>query len=377
MRRPEHPERRAPAAGREHPADLGEHHGRPGRGRPRTAGPSWSRSGSRTASAARGNFTFYWLVDTPAIIFATESLGDGQAGETYSDQFFVAEGVPPFVYELVEEGLPEDYTSDKSTQPRPRTRTPTCIYNPGAPPTVNPAGGAGEDRRERLPRSDRPGAGLRRRRTRACRPRASCSSRPRARSHGHPAPSRHLLRELPRAEQPGAELLRPARVGDVRLRDHRVAADRARTRPTRWTAPSRPTPPYAEIAEAEQGVVYNPDGGPAGLQLLATGGVPAGRAHGRPARRARRPSPRGETQRRVRLGDRLGPGRRGEPAHPGMELLTRAAIFRVVDGQEDNLVPQFDQALGFTAIGLRAADAAGHDGHREGHASRSVRTGSS
>jgi hypothetical protein len=48
--------------------------------------------------------TVYWKIDTPPIQIVTTSLADGRCGSIYSERVFVIDGVPPFVFALVEDG---------------------------------------------------------------------------------------------------------------------------------------------------------------------------------------------------------------------------------------------------------------------------------
>jgi hypothetical protein len=185
---------------------------------------------------------------------------------SYSEQVFVAEGVPPFVFEFVEEGMPADYTQDKADNPELDPNT-NVIYNADAPPTVTPAGA--------LVKID---------------------------ETYYPAPSADVTYDgVPPEgalldEETGSFSGIPRRRGSYTVHLHVVSTlvpnsfgqhawgtldftidpappieqDPAYTLDTSFAA----TPPYTAIQEAMKGEIYNPDGGPNGLALLATGGVP-------------------------------------------------------------------------------------------------------
>ena len=125
------------------------------------------------------------------------------------------------------------------------------------------------------------------------------------------------------------------------------------------------TPPYARIAEAQKDEIYNPDGGPLGLQLLATGGVPRGRDHRRPARLAGHDAP-GETNGAYAWTMDWDPDNQGNLPVPEMEFLA-SGVLRVIVGREAYLVPQFDQALSFTASDSALPVQYASTAHGEGH----------
>ena len=80
-----------------------------------------------------------WRIATPALIFASDSMPDGVAGSPYSASMAVAEGVPPFLFELVT-GIPS---------PNDNLDTSWVYDSPNAPvlpganaPTLTPVGNA-------------------------------------------------------------------------------------------------------------------------------------------------------------------------------------------------------------------------------------------
>jgi len=289
-------------------------------------------------------FTFYWLVDTPAIIKATEDLLDGQAGTVYSDTFLVAEGVPPFVHEFVEVGLPVGYTSDKSTNPELDPAT-DVIYNPGTPPTVTPPEALNKIDASVYPGPTEPG------------PDYSVAFQ------GAPSEGMRLF------ENSGSLSGIPRRRGTFSVNWHvrsalvpnsfgqhawatfeyDIAGAPAIVQDPSYTLEGvfTVTPPYARIEEAQQGLIYNPDGGPAGLQLWAVGGVPQDGRTDAPHESQTSVDP-SEVEGAHTWSVNWDPDSEGNAAIPYMEL-TPDGIFRIEDGHEDDLVPQFEQALGFTA----------------------------
>ena len=300
-----------------------------------------------------GYFTFYWLVKTPPIIFATDSLGNGQAGVTYSDQIYVAEGVPPFAYELVEVGLPEDYTSDKSTNPALDPNT-NVIYNPGAPPTVTPPGALVKIDATVYPAPNDLGPAYD----------VSHQGAPSegvvmyeetgvlsgiARRRGTFSINAHVSSTLvPNSFGQHAW----GTVGFEIFQSPPITHDPAYTLDPAFTT----TPPYARLQEAMKGEIYNPDLGPNGLQILATGGVPDDGYTDAPHASQQVVDP-AETPGAYKWvidwnpdGDfGVGPGL---GVIPGMEL-TGLGVFRIMEvgdvPQVDDLIPQFDQALEFSA----------------------------
>jgi hypothetical protein len=296
------------------------------------------------------NFSFYWLVDTPAIIFATEALSDGQAGATYSDQIFVAEGVPPFVFEFVEDGLPADYTSDKSTNPGLDPNT-DVIYNPGSPPTVTPATALQKIDASAYPSPADLGPGY-------------------DVSHQGVPPEGMVL-----YEDSGSLSGIPRRRGTFSVNAHvqsslvpnsfgqhawgtlqfSIAASGPIVHDPGYTLDPAFTlvKPYARLQEASKGETYNPDGGPNGLQLAATGGVPDDGLTDAPHASQASTDPL-ETPGAFKWTIDWNPD--SDPGFgpiPGMEL-TNGGVFRIVeDGAgnplSDDLIPQFDQSLAFTA----------------------------
>jgi len=75
---------------------------------------------------------FQWKIDTPPIIIANNALADGQAGATYSDGIQPVDGVPPFAFELVDT-LPGD-DGDVDTV---ANQYDDITYPPGFTPTVD------------------------------------------------------------------------------------------------------------------------------------------------------------------------------------------------------------------------------------------------
>ncbi len=301
----------------------------------------------------KGIFTFYWMIDTPQIIFATPDLLDGQAGVKYSDQIIVAEGVGPFVYEFVEEGLPEDYTSDKSTNPDLDPDT-DVIYNPGAPPTVNPP--------EALVKIDA-----------TVYPPLNDLGPAYDVSHQGAPPEAVVL-----TETTGSFSGIPRRRGTFSVNAHVqstlvpnsfgqhawgtldfeiVSAPPIAHDPIYTLDPAFTTvKPYARLEEAQKGQIYNPDGGPDGLQIVATGGVPDDGLTDAPHASQTEPAD-DETAGAYKWEIDWNPDGDfdGEPALgviPGMEF-TDLGIFRIIEvggiPQVDDLIPQFDQSLAFTA----------------------------
>ena len=304
-----------------------------------------------------GYFTFYWLVETPPIVFATTGLAHGQAGVAYGDspeeQIQVVEGVPPFVYEFVEAGLPADYTSDKSTNPGLDPDT-DVIYNPGTPPTVTPPGALVKIDATVYP--------------------APSAMGPAYDVSHQGAPSEGVVLD----EETGALSGIPRRRGTFSVNAHvrsslvpnsfgqhawrtlgleiaqspPIAHDPAYTLdPTFTTAP-----PYARIAEAMRGEIYNPDDGPRGLQILAVGGVPDDGYTDAPHVSQRVVDP-AETEGAYKWAIDWNPDGDYDTdpnlgVIPAMEL-TGLGIFRVleIDGvpQVNDLIPQFEQTLEFTA----------------------------
>ncbi len=82
------------------------------------------------------NFTTRWRIDTPPIVTVTEALPGARAGDDYGTDIVVAEGVPPFEYELVAAGLPADYTFAQAPDDA------DVVYDPAGedPPTVSVPG---------------------------------------------------------------------------------------------------------------------------------------------------------------------------------------------------------------------------------------------
>jgi len=289
-------------------------------------------------------FTFYWLVDTPQIIVASDDLADGQAGTQYSDVFLVAEGVPPFTHEFVEVGLPVGYTSDKSTNPDLDPNT-NVIYNPGSPPTVTPPEAMNKIDASVYPGQTEPGPDYR------------------VAFQGAPSEGIRLF------EDSGSFSGIPRRRGQFEVNwhvrstlvpnsfgqhawatfDFEIASAPAIDQDPSYTLDGAftNTPPYARIAEAQQGVLYNPDGGPVGLQLWAVGGVPQDGRTDAPHESQTLPDP-SETEGSHTWTIDWDPDSEGNSPIPCMEL-TSAGVFKVEDGCEDDLVPQFEQNIAFTA----------------------------
>ena len=250
----------------------------------------------------KGYFTCYWVVETPPIIFATPELADGQAGKIYSQQIYVAEGVPPFAYEFVSVGLPEGYTSDKSDNPDLDPNT-NVIYNPGAPPTVTPAGALVKIDASTYPSPSDPGPAYHV-------------------SHQGMPPEGILLNE----ETGGISATAPSR--GVQVHAH---VD-CHSSPTPWTArlgtlrfaivPAAPLgqdpaytldrafsamPPYTQLQEAMTGQIYNPDGGPKGVRILGRAACPTTVAPTPRTRASRHSILRGRGG--IQVDPRLEPGR--------------------------------------------------------------------
>jgi hypothetical protein len=296
------------------------------------------------STGGKGRFTCYWLVETPPIVFATDSIRDGQTGTTYSDQIFVAEGVPPFVFELVEVGLPADYTSDKSTNPALDPAT-DVIYNPGAPPTVTPPGALVKIDASVYPSQTDLGPGY-------------------AVSH-QGAPSEGIVMYEATGSLSGIARRRGSFSINVHVMSslvpnsfgqhawgtlgYQIAGGPAIVHNPAYTLDGAftATPPYARIAEAQKDQVYNPDGGPLGLQIRATGGVPEDGITDAPHGSQVAPAP-GETNGAYAWTMDWDPDGEGNLPVPEMEFLA-SGVLRVAAGREGYLVPQFDQALSFTA----------------------------
>ncbi len=217
-----------------------------------------------------GFFTAYWLISTPPIIVATEVIGNGTCGDLYTDQFFVAEGVPPFTHELVAAGLPEDYTSDSTSNPNYDPEA-DVIYRTkeGLPPEVNPPEALdkiGEDGWQ-YPAPGNPGPY----------------------DQGVPPEGVYLI------ETSGTYTGIPRRSGDFSVNYHvqsllvpnnfgqhawasftfsMESAGGLAQNPAYTEQGVFLSDPNSSIPELEKDVPYNPDGGLDGLSLLASGGVP-------------------------------------------------------------------------------------------------------
>jgi hypothetical protein len=301
----------------------------------------------------KGYFTIYWLVETPPIIFASAGLLDGTAGVTYSDQIYVAEGVPPFITEFVEQGLPADYTSDKSTNPALDPAT-DVIYNPGAPPTVNPP--------EALVKID-----------------STVYPTPGDMGPGYDVSHQGAPPEgVNMNEETGGISGIPRRRGQFSINAHvrsslvpnsfgqrawgtldfTIASAPALVQDPAYTLEPAFTDdkPYAALEEALKGQIYNPDGGVRGLQILATGGVADDGYTDAPHVSQRAVDP-AETPGAYKWfidwnpdGDFDGTPSLG--VIPAMEL-TGLGVFRIEEiggvPQVDALIPQFDQTIAFTA----------------------------
>ena len=308
-------------------------------------------------------FTCYWLVETPPIIFATPELADGQAGKIYSQQIYVAEGVPPFAYEFVSEGLPEGYTSDKSDNPELDPNT-DVIYNPGAPPTVTPAGALVKIDASSYPSPTDPGPAY-------------------DVSHQGLPPEGILLNE-----ETGGISGYPRRRGTFEINAHVVSTlvpnsfgqhawgtlgfamapaapleqDPAYTLDPAFTT----VKPYARLEEAMKGQIYNPDGGPNGVQILGLGGVPDDGYTDAPHVSQAALDPNEVVGGYKWTIDWNPDGDYTAPATgeiPGMEF-TPEGVFRIFEvwnptggpggngawePQVDDLIPQFDQTIAFSA----------------------------
>ena len=79
--------------------------------------------------------TLQWTIDTPPIIISNKSLGDGQAGAAYADAIQIVDGVPPFNHEFVDaapgpDGDGNDFNDiDYSVSP-PVVNSIDGAYNP-------------------------------------------------------------------------------------------------------------------------------------------------------------------------------------------------------------------------------------------------------
>ncbi len=292
----------------------------------------------------KASFTAYWKVDTPVIIVATEGMLDGQAGVEYFDQMILAGGVPPFTHELVETGLPPDYSFDAN--PNPSNPQAEVLYNPSGPPTVNPVSALKKIDGSGYPAEADPGPSY-------------AQSNP-----GVPAEGMYIMEET--GEWSGI----PRRRGTFSVNYHAMSAlvpnsfgqhawatygfsvlgappiaqDPAYTLDSAFS----PTQPYAKIPGADQGKPYNPDGGAVGLQLLASGGVPQDGRTDAPHLSQTSVSST-ETEGAYQWQIEWDPDNEGFSAITAMEL-TPAGVFEIEAGREDDLIPQFDQPLAFTAI---------------------------
>ena len=221
----------------------------------------------------QGFFTGYWLIETPPIIVATPALGGGVCGDAYSEQFFVAEGVPPFTHDLVADGLPADYTSDSSSNPN-LDPDADVIYRTaeGLPPEVNPPGALVQIDATVYPPAAAPGPNY-------------DQSYP-----GAPPEGIYLI------EGSGAYTGVPRRSGTFSINYHVrsalvpnnfgqhawksftfsfASAGSLAQNPAYTEQGVFLSDPNSSIPELEVGAPYNPDGGDSrGLDLLATGGVP-------------------------------------------------------------------------------------------------------
>ncbi len=94
-----------------------------------------------------------WRIATPALIFATDSMPDGVAGSPYTATMAVAEGVPPFLFELVR-GIPSPNDNLDSSWVYASPNAPVL---PGAnAPTLTPSGNA--IAADKISRTDYPAA---------------------------------------------------------------------------------------------------------------------------------------------------------------------------------------------------------------------------
>ncbi len=299
------------------------------------------------AVGGKGYFTAYWFVDTPPIIVASEDLLDGECGQQYNDQCFVVEGVPPFNHDFVEMGLPDGYTSDKN--PDPTDPGADVLYNPTSAPTVNPP--------QALVKIDA-----------AVYPAAS-ELGPDYATTAPGAPPEGIALD----ETTGRITGIPRRRGSFEVYYHVTstlvpnsfgqhawatfdfqmvpagffAQDAAYTLEGVFAA----SDPYSRIPDFEVGLPYNPDGGADGYQLLATGGVPEDGMTDAPhaSQVAADPS---ETLGAYGWSVDWDPHSTGETPIPHVEFQARG-VLRIAPGEEDDLVPQ-----GFQDVGFTAADAA-------------------
>ncbi len=236
------------------------------------------------AKDAAGNTTrrrVQWKVATPPIIITNEKLADGQAGQVYSDLVQLADGVPPFAYELIDD-LPTVLDED-------------ITYDPPAAPTF--PSGTGFTVTTSGPADNKIGAGG-----------GSTLTYPATTDDGPsyaPFPSEGIFL-VDDGTAPGGFAGLPRRVGDFTVYVHvystLVPNERGQHafKPLPFNiAPSDPPavggdafgvnpsfteegallpgPEYATLPEFEVGVTYNPDPithPTPGLQLLAQGGVP-------------------------------------------------------------------------------------------------------
>ena len=289
-------------------------------------------------------FTAYWKIDTPAIIVATESIADGQAGMPYSDTFIVAGGVPPFDFEFVEVGMPEDYTSDAN--PNPSNPDADVLYNPGEAPTVSPPEALNKIDASSYPAQndlgpdyDQSNQGIPSEGIYVIETSGSFSGIPRRR--GTYSVNMHVKSGLvPNSFGQHAW----ATYGFEILAAGPVSQDPSYTLEPAFAA----NPPYAQIQGADQGESYNPDGGVDGLQLLANGGVPQDGRTDAP-HYSQTDDANDETYGAYTWEVDWDPDDEGNDPVTAMEL-TADGRFKIQDGQADDLVPMMDRALGFNAI---------------------------
>ncbi len=290
-------------------------------------------------------FTCCWRVDTPPILVAVTSLANGACGQVYSEQLSVSGGVPPFSHELVEKGLPLDYTIDRG--PNPSNPSADVIFEPGAEPTVNPP--------EALNRIDSwvyPAP-------------AALGPNYAASNPGAPPEGVYIvedtgsLRGIPRRR--GAFLIHyhvksalvPLSFGQHAWRSFNVTfspAPAPAQNPAYTVEGSFSSiPPYARVPEMQQGQVYNPDAGPLGLQLLATGGVPQDGYSDHPHKSQIDSDPVvGETAGAYLWSIDWDPDGLGSSQPLHVEFLP-SGVLRPVTGEEANLVPQAPAAIAVTA----------------------------
>ncbi len=296
------------------------------------------------AVGTKGYFHAYWKIDTPPITIATTSLGNGVCGQTYSETFFLVDGVPPFTHDLVEQGLPLGYTSDQN--PNPQDPGADVLYNQAGPPTVNPSQALNKIDAYVYPTPSAIG------------PNYAVSNQ------GAPPEGIYMV------EDTGALTGIPRRRGTFSINYHvqsslvpnsfgqhawrtytfQISPSGSLAQDPSYTVDGvfRPIAPYSRIGDFELGQVYNPDGGVAGLQLKATGGCPQDGKSDHPHLSQVVADPAvGEVLGAYTWAVDWDPLSLGTPPIPHVELLP-SGVFRVVPGEQSQLATQAFQTLTFT-----------------------------